>query len=139
MADTTTTKPSIAEKAREMLTGRLSELQEQQTEVEQKLNSLRSEASEIQAMLNPAQPETKPAQRQRSTRQPSPNGNGPAEPSGRAKAFLDSVKKNPGQTVVFHAAKMGLKQPNYLYRIRATLEDQNLLRREGDGLVAVEN
>jgi hypothetical protein len=139
MADNPTNKQSVAEKAREMLTARRSELQERQQETERILASIREEASEIEAMLNPVQPQapapaaSASAPAQRATRA-SQNGSGP---TGRAKAFLDSVQKNPGQPVTFHAAKMGLKQPNYLYRIRGQLEEQGLLRREGDGLVAV--
>jgi hypothetical protein len=138
MAQPTQQQKSVAEQAREMVGARLTELQSEITSTQERLAALQSEASELDVMLNPQvqvkeQP-TPPQAPEPSAAAASQNGSGP---TGRAKEFLDSIRANPGQNVVFHQKALGLTQPNYLYRIRNSLRDEGLIRQEGNGLVAV--
>lgn len=47
--------------------------------------------------------------------------------------FVEIVGKNPGITVAAVAKKLGLKQPNYLYRVAKAAESGKRVVKEGKG------
>lgn len=55
---------------------------------------------------------------------------------GTTEAALAYIRQNPGATVREIADGIGLKHPNYLYRVLAGLQQQNAVRKEGKGWAA---
>jgi hypothetical protein len=72
------------------------------------------------------------------TRRRSPNGRRRRGRRGgtRADQALKVVRENPGITVSEMAAKMSIKQPNYLYRVMNQLESEGAVTKTGKGYTA---
>jgi winged helix-turn-helix DNA-binding protein len=54
----------------------------------------------------------------------------------RADQALKAVQANPGITVSELGKKIGIKQPNYLYRVMAGLQKDGSVKKRGKGYVA---
>lgn len=52
---------------------------------------------------------------------------------GTTDRVLETIRQNPGITVREIADAVGMKQPNYLYRVLPRLESQGAVKREGRG------
>jgi hypothetical protein len=55
---------------------------------------------------------------------------------GTTDAALAFIRQNPGATVREVADGIGLKHPNYLYRVLSGLQEQGAVRKEGKGWAA---
>jgi hypothetical protein len=54
----------------------------------------------------------------------------------RADEALAAIRKQPGITVRELSGQIGIKHPNYLYRVMAQLESDGAVKKEGRGYVA---
>jgi hypothetical protein len=73
------------------------------------------------------------APRKRGTRRRGrPRGSG-----GTAAKALEAIRQNPGIGVTDLSRELGMKHPNYLYRVLPQLEAQGAVRKEGTGWHAV--
>lgn len=87
--------------------------------------------------INGSEPAPTPAPR-------TPGKRGPGRPKGsgknqgtRSEQAVRIVQENPGVTIPDIATKMGI-EPNYLYRVLPKLAKDKVLRKDGQGWVAVE-
>ena|ERR687891_2261031 len=51
-------------------------------------------------------------------------------------AVLGHIRQNPGATVREIADALGMKHPNYLYRVLPSLQQQGAVKKQGKGWVA---
>lgn len=124
-------KETVVSKAREMLEKRLAELQPMVTEAK--------EISETLDAMN-GNPTPTAAPRARRTRSGNGGSGSSAGTGERYEQFLQVIRDNADGIKVADAAKeMGLKNPNYLYRLRDKAVDEGLIKQETDGrLIPVE-
>lgn len=61
-----------------------------------------------------------------------PRGSG-----GTAAKALEAIRKSPGITVSELARELGMRHPNYLYRVLPQLESQGAVRKDGKSWHAV--
>jgi hypothetical protein len=52
---------------------------------------------------------------------------------GTTDAVLAFLKKNPGASVRQIATALGMRHPNYLYRVLPSLQSQGVVKKEGKG------
>ena len=69
-----------------------------------------------------------------------PRGGGGGRRRGRrggtTDAVLAHIRQNPGATVREIADALGMKHPNYLYRVLPSLQQQGAVKKEGKGWAA---
>lgn len=116
-------------------------------DIEQRLSELRDEIGKLEAARNALSADraagARPARARgnhaapRATRAPGTR-RGPGRPRGRrggntrASQALELVRTNPGITIPQLATAMKI-QPNYLYRVMPTLEEDGTVKRDGPG------
>ncbi len=103
------------EKARELLEGRLRELDAERAKIERALAEMKGDDA---GRRRPGRP------RGTRTRRGRPRG------SKRADQALAAVNGNPGIAASEIAKKIGIK-PNYVYRLMSDLEEEGKVRKEG--------
>lgn len=67
------------------------------------------------------------------TRRASGGGRRRGRRGGTTDAVLAHLRQNPGATVREIADALGMKHPNYLYRVLPTLQQQGAVKKEGKG------
>ena len=55
---------------------------------------------------------------------------------GTTDAVLAHIRQNPGATVREIADALGMKHPNYLYRVLPSLQEQGAVKKQGKGWAA---
>jgi predicted transcriptional regulator len=107
-------------------------LQEKRAEIEQRLKELRPLYEEylmlerakeaLEGVEAPARRRRSPGTRRRRGRR-----------GGTQDAVLAYLRQHPGATVREIADALGMKHPNYLYRVLPNLQEQGAVRKDGKG------
>lgn len=110
-------------------------LQEKRSEIESRLKELKPLHEEYLTLqkakeaLDGVDRTKRPAgASRRRGRRGRPRGSG-----GTAAKALEAIRKNPGITVSELARELGMRHPNYLYRVLPQLEEQGAVRKDGTG------
>ena len=115
-------------------------LEEKRSEIDARLKELKPLHEEYLTLLKAKEaldgvnrPARKPgAGAKASRRRGRPRGSG-----GTSAKALEVIRQNPGIGVTDISRQLGMRHPNYLYRVLPQLEAQGAVRKEGTGWHAV--
>lgn len=110
-------------------------LEEKRSEIDARLKELKPLHEEYLTLLKAKEalagvnrPARAPRASTRGRRRGRPRGSG-----GTAAKALEVIRQNPGIGVTDLSRQLGMRHPNYLYRVLPQLEAQGAVRKEGKG------
>lgn len=140
MPDTDTQTVPVTKQALDLLENRLKEIapmRDEANEIEQMLANLSNKNGSTPAPVAPAAEKPSAAPRAPRKAPAATQVKAASDLTGRPLALFKIVQEHPGIKIADAAKMMGLDQPNYAYRVKNGLEKAGLIRKEGDGFVAV--
>lgn len=115
-------RPPVLDEARELLRGRLAELDEERKRLERALKELGGKATR----RSPGRPRSGKA----ATATTTPRKRRKRRAGGRAEQAVKLIAKSPGISAAEIAKSLKLK-PNYLYRVLGDLEKEGQVKKDG--------